>query len=69
MSRSKGKSILVRARNEVMGMARDGMSHPASKPVIAGSLIGAFGGWALLGNWPLGLLLGLAFAFWQRIKY
>jgi len=62
------KDLVERARTEIMGMAKDGLAHPSSKPVIAGSVIGAFGGWALLGSWPLGLLIGLAFALWQRVK-
>lgn len=57
------------AREEIAGMAKEGLSHPSSKPVIAGAAIGALGG-ALLPvvTWPIGLAIGAGFAFYQRIK-
>ncbi|MEO0590020.1 MAG: hypothetical protein AAFZ11_05610 [Pseudomonadota bacterium] len=57
------------AKSEVSGMAKDGMAHPSTKPVLAGAAIGAVAG-ALLPvvSLPLGLVAGAGFAFYQRIK-
>lgn len=59
----------TRAKNEISGIAKEGMSHPSTKPVLAGAAIGAVAG-ALLPfvSLPLGLAAGAGFAFWQRIK-
>ena len=57
------------AKSEISGMAKDGMAHPSTKPVLAGAAIGAVAG-ALLPvvSLPLGLVAGAGFAFYQRIK-
>ncbi|MBU1252984.1 hypothetical protein Q9K01_06820 [Qipengyuania sp. DY56-A-20] len=57
------------AKAEISGMAKDGMSHPSTKPVLAGAAIGALAG-ALLPvvSLPLGLVAGAGFAFYNRIK-
>ncbi|MEO0871101.1 MAG: hypothetical protein AAFY19_03955 [Pseudomonadota bacterium] len=57
------------AKSEISGMAKDGMEHPSTKPVLAGAAIGAVAG-ALLPvvSLPLGLVAGAGFAFYQRIK-
>ncbi|OBX18349.1 hypothetical protein A9995_12800 [Erythrobacter sp. QSSC1-22B] len=57
------------AKTEISGMAKDGMSHPSTKPVLAGAAIGALAG-ALLPvvSLPLGLIAGAGFAFYNRIK-
>jgi len=54
---------------EVTGMAKEGINHPSSKPVLTGAAIGAVAG-ALLPvvSWPIGLLAGLGFALYQRVK-
>ena len=57
------------AKAEISGMAKDGMSHPSTKPVLAGAAIGALAG-ALLPvvSLPLGLVAGAGLAFYNRIK-
>lgn len=57
------------AKAEISGMAKEGMAHPSTKPVLAGAAIGAVAG-ALLPvvSLPLGLVAGAGFAFYQRIK-
>ena len=57
------------AKSEISGMAKEGMAHPSTKPVLAGAAIGAVAG-ALLPvvSLPLGLVAGAGFAFYQRIK-
>ena len=62
------KGFLARSWAEFRGMARDGFAHPSSRPVLAGTLIGAYGGWALAGSWALGTLIGFAFAMWNRVR-
>ncbi|WP_073976038.1 hypothetical protein [Erythrobacter donghaensis] len=54
---------------EVSGMAREGVNHPSTAPVLTGAAIGAVAG-ALLPvvSWPLGLIAGAGFALYQRIK-
>ncbi len=57
------------AKAEISGMAKEGMHHPSTKPVLTGAAIGAVAG-ALLPvvSLPLGLIAGAGFAFYQRIK-
>ena len=59
----------ARAKAEIEGMAKEGMNHPSTKPVLVGAGIGAVAG-ALLPfvSLPLGLAVGAGYAFWQRIK-
>lgn len=57
------------AKAEISGMAKEGLGHPSTKPVLAGAAIGALAG-ALLPvvSLPLGLIAGAGFAFYNRIK-
>lgn len=57
------------ARSEIKGMAKGGLAHPSTKPVLAGAAIGAVAG-ALLPvvSLPLGAVAGACFAFYNRIK-
>lgn len=57
------------AKAELSAMAKEGMHHPSTKPVLAGAAIGALGA-ALLPvvTWPIGLAVGAGFAFYNRIK-
>jgi|TARA_B100000378_G_scaffold254708_1_gene231354 hypothetical protein len=57
------------AKAEVSGMAKGGMDHPSTKPVLAGAAIGALAG-ALLPvvTLPVGAIVGAVFAFYNRIK-
>ena len=57
------------AKVEISGMAKGGMNHPSTKPVLAGAAIGALAG-ALLPviSLPVGLVAGAGFAFYNRIK-
>lgn len=57
------------AREELKGMAKEGMKHPSTPPVLTGAAIGALAGAILpVVTWPLGLAAGAAYAFHQRIK-
>ena len=57
------------AKAEIKGMAKEGVRHPSTKPVLAGAAIGAVAGAVLpVVSIPLGLAVGAGIAFYQRIK-
>ena len=57
------------ARTEISGMAKGGLAHPSTKPVLAGAAIGAVAGILLpVVSLPLGALAGACFAFFNRVK-
>ncbi len=54
---------------ELSGMAKEGMKHPSTKPVLTGAAIGAVAGAILpVISLPLGLAAGAGIAFYNRIK-
>lgn len=57
------------AKAEITGMAKEGVNHPSTAPVLTGAAIGAVAG-ALLPviSWPVGLAVGAGFALYQRIR-
>ena len=56
-------------KTEVTGMAKEGMHHPSTKPVLAGAAIGAVAGALLpLVSWPIGLAAGIGVALYNRVK-
>ncbi|MCM0000898.1 MAG: hypothetical protein NBV68_16080 [Erythrobacter sp.] len=56
-------------KTEVTGMAKEGLNHPSTAPVLTGAAIGAVAGWLLpIVSLPLGLAAGAGFALYQRIK-
>ena len=62
-------SMIDRAVDEVKAMGSEGMSHPSTKPVLAGAAIGAVAGLLLpVLSIPVGLIGGAGIALWQRIK-
>jgi hypothetical protein len=64
-----GNDFLGNAKAEISGMAKQGMSHPSTKPVIIGAAIGAIAGAILpVVSWPLGLAFGAGFAFYRRLS-
>ena len=62
-------NILEDAKAEVRGMAKEGMHHPSTKPVLTGAAVGALAG-ALLPvvSWPLGLAVGAGLVFYKRLR-
>lgn len=57
------------AKAEISGMAKEGVHHPSTKPVLTGAAIGAVAGMILpVVSWPIGLAVGAGFAFYQRIR-
>jgi len=69
MNDRKNGSLIDDAREEIVGMAKQGAKHPSTKPVLTGAAIGAVAG-ALLPavSWPLGLAAGAGIALWNRLK-
>jgi hypothetical protein len=65
----QGGDLLEQAKAEISGMAKQGLEHPSTKPVLAGAAIGAVAG-ALLPvvSLPIGLIAGAGIAFWMRLK-
>ncbi|MBT2187547.1 hypothetical protein [Sphingobium nicotianae] len=66
---SEPDDMIEKAKAEISGMAKQGLAHPSTKPVLTGAAIGAVAG-ALLPvvSLPIGLIAGAGIAFWQRIR-
>jgi hypothetical protein len=61
--------VLTDAVNEVRAMAKEGLAHPSSKPVIVGGAIGAVAAGLLpVITWPIGLVAGAGFMLYKRIR-
>jgi hypothetical protein len=61
--------LFEQAKAEISGMAKDGMNHPSTKPVLTGAAVGAVAGFVLpVLSIPVGLLAGAGVAFWMRLK-
>ena len=62
-------NVLGRATEEIKGMGREGLSHPSTKPVLGGAVLGAAAGLLLpVLSIPIGLIGGAGIALWLRIK-
>ena len=65
----KGSDLIENITADVKEMGKEGLSHPGSKQVITGGLVGAAVGMVLpVVTWPLGLIAGAGFVLWHRIK-
>ncbi len=61
--------LFEQAKAEISGMAKQGLDHPSTKPVLTGAAIGAVAGLALpILSIPVGLIAGAGIAFWTRLK-
>lgn len=64
-----GNDLLGAATAEMKGMAKEGMAHPSTKPVLTGAAIGAVAGAVLpVVSWPIGLLAGAGFMLYKRLR-
>ena len=68
-SGNNGNDWVEDVKSEVSGMAKEGMHHPSTKPVLTGAAVGAVAG-ALLPvvSWPIGLIAGAGYMLYTRIK-
>ena len=56
-------------REEIVEMAKEGMHHPSTKPVLVGAALGAAAGWALpVVSVPVGMLAGAGFMLYKRVR-
>ncbi|MEO6152577.1 MAG: hypothetical protein ABIT09_10995 [Croceibacterium sp.] len=54
---------------ELRDMAKEGMAHPSTKPVLVGAGVGALAGVLLpIVTWPVGLLAGAGFMLYKRLR-
>lgn len=70
MSNPNDKPDLVDdVREEIKGMAKEGMQHPSTKPVLTGAAVGAVAGAILpVVSWPVGLVAGAGFMLYKRLR-
>lgn len=67
--RGPGSDLLSDAKDELAGMARDGVRHPSTKPVLTGAAIGGVAGLVLpVLSIPLGIALGAGVMFYKRLR-
>jgi di/tricarboxylate transporter len=61
--------IIQDAKSEISGMAKEGMHHPSTKPVLTGAAAGALAGFLLpVLSIPVGLVLGAGAVFYKRLR-
>jgi hypothetical protein len=67
--RPNNGSLINDATTEIKGMAKGGMAHPSTKPVLTGAAVGAVAG-ALLPvvSLPVGLIAGAGFMLYKRLR-
>ena len=64
-----GDNLLSDAGTEIKGMAKEGLHHPSTKPVLIGAAVGAAAGFVLpVLSVPIGLLGGAAFMLYKRLR-
>ncbi len=65
----RNDDFIEAAKDELSGMAKEGMHHPSTKPVLTGAAVGAVAG-ALLPvvSWPIGLAIGAGYMFYKRLR-
>ena len=61
--------LLQDAKEEIVGMGKQGMAHPSTKPVLTGAAIGAVAAAVLpLITWPVGLFAGAGLMLYKRLR-
>lgn len=68
-NRGPGNGWVEDAKDEISGMAKEGMHHPSTKPVLTGAAVGVVAAAILpVITWPIGLAIGAGAVFYNRIK-
>ena len=66
---SEPNDLMNKAKTEISGMAKEGLAHPSTKPVLTGAAVGAVAGLLLpVVSIPIGLVAGAGYALWSRIR-
>ena len=66
---SESNDLMSKAKTEISGMAKEGLAHPSTKPVLTGAAVGAVAGLLLpVVSIPIGLVAGAGYALWSRIR-
>ena len=61
--------LLSEAGDELKGMAKEGMHHPSTKPVLVGAAAGAVAGWILPVIGPIiGGVAGAGIMLYKRLR-
>jgi hypothetical protein len=69
MMTQRNDDFIEEAKEELAGMAKEGMHHPSTKPVLTGAALGAVAGLVLpIVSWPLGLAAGAGYMFYKRLR-
>ena len=67
--KSQDHELLPDAAAELKGIAKEGMKHPSTKPVLAGAAVGAVAAGLLpVVTWPVGLVAGAGIMLYKRIR-
>ncbi len=67
--RHQDHNLIPDATNEIKGMAREGLNHPSTKPVLTGAAVGAIAAGILpVVTWPIGLVAGAGFMLYKRLR-
>lgn len=57
------------AGNEIKAMAKGGLDHPSTKPVLTGAAVGAIAAAILpVVTWPVGLVAGAGYMLYKRLR-
>ncbi|MFN5085199.1 MAG: hypothetical protein ACK564_05615 [Novosphingobium sp.] len=66
---NRPNDLLSDARDEIVGMGKQGMAHPSTKPVLTGAAVGAVAAAVLpVITWPVGLIAGAGFMLYKRLR-
>jgi hypothetical protein len=69
MMTQRNDDFIEEAKEELTGMAKEGMHHPSTKPVLTGAALGAVAGLVLpIVSWPIGLAAGAGYMFYKRLR-
>ncbi|PZO65541.1 MAG: hypothetical protein DI636_11250 [Pelagerythrobacter marensis] len=65
-----GRDDLVEdLRAEISAMAKEGLDHPSTPPVLTGAAVGAIAAGILpMVSWPVGLIAGAAYVLYRRVR-
>jgi hypothetical protein len=64
-----GDNLLSDAGAEIKGMAKEGLHHPSTKPVLTGAAVGAVAGLVLpVVSIPMGIIAGAGFMLYKRLR-